>query len=211
MWCLTPVKKIEAGGDAMARFTNALDRVRIAAPCEADWDEMRGDERVRFCHRCSLNVYNLSAMTRRDAERLVTRTEGARLCVRFYRRADGTMLTRSCPVGLRALKRRASRITSATFAAIVSFLAGVGVTPKKAASPVAATQQNVIVVPPAPAPAEEEVMAIAGGMSYTSLDAPFVPAGILASGLFIIGYPLTRLRARREARRGEELHIWRDS
>jgi hypothetical protein len=192
----------------MARFTNALDRVRIAAPCEADWDEMRGDERVRFCHRCSLSVYNLSAMTSREAERLVTRTEGARLCVRFYCRKDGTMLTRSCPVGLRALKRRASRITSATFAAIVSFLAGVGVTPKNEASPVAAAQQNVIVVPPAPA---AETMAIAGGMSYTPLDAPFVPAGILASGLFIIGYPLMKLRARREAKRSRELHIWRDS
>jgi hypothetical protein len=195
----------------MARFTNALDRVRIAAPCEAEWDEMRGDELVRFCHRCSLNVYNLSAMKRREAERLVTRTEGARMCVRFYRRADGTMLTRSCPVGLRALKHRASLITSATFAAIVSFLAGVGVTPKKAASPVVAAQQNVVVIPPAPAAATEETMAMGGAMGYSPLDAPFVPAGILASGLFIIGYPLMRLRARREAKRSAELHIWRDS
>jgi hypothetical protein len=192
----------------MARFTNALDRVRIAAPCEAEWDEMRGDERVRFCQRCSLNVYNLSSMTRREAERLVTRTEGARLCVRFYRRKDGTMLTRSCPVGFRALKRRASRITSATFAAIVSFLAGVGVVPKKEASPIVATQQNLIAVPPVPATATEEMM---GGAMYEPLDTPFVPAGVLASGLFIVGYPLMKLRARREAKRREELHIWRNS
>jgi hypothetical protein len=195
----------------MARFTNALDRVRIAAPCEADWDEMRGDERVRFCQRCSLNVYNLSAMTRREAERLVTRTEGARLCVRFYRRKDGTMLTRSCPVGFRALKHRASRIAGATFATLISFLAGVGVAPKKDASPISATQQNVIAIPSATAPAAEEGMAMGGGLSYDPLDTPFVPAAILASGLFIIGYPLMRLRARREAKRSAELHIWRDS
>ena len=193
----------------MARFTNALDRVRIAAPCEADWDEMRGDERVRFCHRCSLNVYNLSAMTEREATRLVTRTEGARMCVRFYCRKDGTILTQSCPVGLRALKRRVSRITSATFAAIVSFLAGLGVAPKKEAIPVAAAQQNVIVS--LSAPPEEAVMAVAGGMSYHPLAAPYVPAGILASGVFIIGYPLMKIRARREAKRSEELHIWRNS
>jgi hypothetical protein len=190
----------------MARFTNVLDRVRVAAPCEADWDEMRGDERVRFCHRCSLNVYNLSAMTRREAEHLVTRTEGARTCVRFYRRADGTMLTRSCPVGLAALKRRASRITGATFAAIVSFLAGVGVTPKKEASPVAATQQNVIVIPPATDAPTEAFTLTEGAMRSD----PYVPAGILATGLFVVGYPLVKLRARREARRSEELHIWRD-
>ena len=195
----------------MARFTNALDRVRIAAPCEADWDEMRGDERVRFCQRCSLNVYNLSEMTSREAERLVTRTEGARLCVRFYCRKDGTMLTRSCPVGLRAIKRRASRITTAAFAAIISFLAGVGVTPKKDASTVAATQQNVIVIPPAPATEAEEGMAMAGAMSYDPIGSAVFPAGILASGLFIIGYPLMKLRARREAKMREELHIWRNS
>jgi hypothetical protein len=191
----------------MARFTNALDRVRVAAPCEADWDEMRGGERVRFCHRCSLNVYNLSAVTRREAERLVTRTEGGRLCVRFYRRRDGTMLTRSCPVGLRALKRRASLITGATFAAIVSFLAGVGVTPKGETSPAAAARQNVIAVPPAPADVAQGYTVVEGAMGYD----PFVPAGILASGLFIVGYPLMKLRARREAGRSKELYIWRDS
>jgi hypothetical protein len=191
----------------MARFTNALDRVRIAAPCEAGWDEMRGGERVRFCHRCSLNVYNLSAMTRREAERLVTRTEGARLCVRFYRRPDGTILTRSCPVGVTALKRRASLITSATFAAVVSFFAGVGVTPNKEVSPVAATEQNVVVTVPAPADVAQGYTLTEGMIG----PAPFVPAGILATGLFVIGYPLTKLRARREARRSAELHIWRNS
>ena len=192
----------------MARFTNALDRVRIAAPCEAEWDEMRGGERVRFCHRCSLNVYNLSAMTRREAERLVTRAEGARLCVRFYRRRDGTMMTQGCPVGLRAIKRRASRLASTTFAAIVSFLAGVGVTPTKEADAAAATRQNVIAIQPAPdAEAAQGYTMMEGAVRYD----PYVPAGILASGLFIVGYPLMKLRARREAMRGEELHIWRNS
>jgi hypothetical protein len=195
----------------MARFTNALDRVRIAAPCEAEWDEMRGDARVRFCQRCSLNVYNLSSMTRREAERLVTRTEGARMCVRFYRRSDGTMLTRSCPVGLSALKRRASRVTSATFAAIVSFLAGVGIAPTKKESPVVTPQQEVIVIPPAADGTTGEPMAMAGGMYYDPVVDPLVPAGILAGGLFIVGYPLMKLRARREAKRREELHIWRNS
>src|SRR3712207_9211258 len=92
--------------------TNPLARVRVAAPCPADWESMVGDERVRFCGRCSLNVYNLSGMTRREAEALITRREG-RLCVRFYRRADGTIITDNCPVGLRRLRRRMSRIRRA--------------------------------------------------------------------------------------------------
>src|SRR4030095_5299863 len=93
----------------MSQFTSPLDHVRIAAPCKADWDSMFGDERVRFCGQCNLNVYNLSEMTKSDAAVLVARTEG-RLCVRFYRRVDGSILTRNCPIGLRAIKRRLSRV-----------------------------------------------------------------------------------------------------
>src|ERR1041384_8135111 len=97
----------------MAKFTSPLEGVRVAAPCKADWGRMVGDERVRYCGQCSLHVYNLSGMTRREAEALVTSSEG-RLCVRYYRRADGTILTRNCPVGLSALKRRATHVATAT-------------------------------------------------------------------------------------------------
>src|SRR2546423_5481918 len=109
----------------MAKFTNPLDGVRVAAPCPADWERMVGDERMRYCGQCNLHVYNLSGMTRAEAEALITNAEG-RLCVRFYRRADGTVLTRNCPVGLRALKRRVSRTAGAMLSAVLAFRAGVG-------------------------------------------------------------------------------------
>ena len=109
----------------MPTYTNPLEQVRVAAPCPADWGKMVGDERVRYCDSCSLHVYNLSGMTRREAEALVTSTE-SRLCVRFYRRADGTILTRNCPTGLSALKRRAARAATATMTAVLGFFAGLG-------------------------------------------------------------------------------------
>src|SRR5919112_5448566 len=109
----------------MAKYTNPLDGVKVAAPCPADWGKMVGDERVRYCNRCELHVYNLSGMTRREAEALVTSSEG-RLCVRFYRRADGTILTRNCPKGLSALKRRAARAATATLTAVLGFFAALG-------------------------------------------------------------------------------------
>jgi hypothetical protein len=59
---------------------------------------MDGDGRVRFCRECNRNVYNLSAMTEREARRVVAEREG-RLCVRFYQRSDGTVLTSDCPIG----------------------------------------------------------------------------------------------------------------
>ena len=40
----------------MSNFTNPLDNIRIASPCSANWDEMFGDERKRFCGDCKLNV-----------------------------------------------------------------------------------------------------------------------------------------------------------
>jgi len=110
----------------MARFRNTLNHVRIATPCKADWDQMTGNERVRFCSQCTLNVYNLSGMTRADAESLIARTEG-RLCVRFYRRSDGSIITKDCPVGLRAIRRRMSNVAKAVSSAVMGLLAGLGV------------------------------------------------------------------------------------
>jgi hypothetical protein len=109
----------------MAKYTSPLDHVAVAAPCSADWDAMIGNDRARFCGQCRLNVYNLSGMTKREAEALIASSEG-RLCVRFYRRADGTILTENCPVGLRALKRRMSRVAGAVLSAVLSFFAGLG-------------------------------------------------------------------------------------
>jgi hypothetical protein len=109
----------------MARFSDPLSRVRVASPCSADWDSMIGNDRTRFCSQCELNVFNLSAMTRAEAEHLIANAE-TRLCVRFYRRRDGSIITQDCPVGLRRLKLRASRIRKAVAAALFGFFAGTG-------------------------------------------------------------------------------------
>jgi len=93
--------------------------IRIAAPCQASWEGMAGGERVRHCTLCSLNVYNVAEMTRDEVRELLVRTEG-RICARLYRRADGTLLTRDCPTGLRALRRRASRLAAALIAALLT-------------------------------------------------------------------------------------------
>jgi hypothetical protein len=86
---------------------------------------MEGDERARFCSECNKHVYNLSAMTERQAADLVWQTEG-RMCVRFYRRKDGTALTQDCPVGVWAWRRRL--ILGATAAAVLFLtLIGVGI------------------------------------------------------------------------------------
>jgi hypothetical protein len=97
-----------------------LDQIKIASPCSADWDRMEGDDRVRFCSECKKNVFNISAMTRRDAEALIQEKNGD-LCTRLYRRSDGTVLTEDCPVGLRVKIVRAKRRLGWAIAGALSF------------------------------------------------------------------------------------------
>src|SRR5258705_7055349 len=108
----------------MRNFTNPLDNIRVASPCSANWDEMFGDDRKRFCRDCKLNVYNLSGMTRSEAEALIMNAQG-RLCVRFYKRADGSIITQDCPVGWAKLKQRTRVYATAAFSLVMALLTGV--------------------------------------------------------------------------------------
>ena len=110
----------------MNEFTNALDNVKIASPCSQDWNQMIGGDRKRFCGDCKLNVYNLSGMTRTEAENLLANSEG-RFCVRFYRRADGSILTEDCPVGWAQVKRRVSKTAAACASLLFGLLTSTGI------------------------------------------------------------------------------------
>ena len=76
----------------MGQHKIKLSNVRVASPCSQKWEEMVGDDRLRFCSHCQLNVYNFSVMTKAEVESFLMKAEG-RICGRFYQRADGTMLT----------------------------------------------------------------------------------------------------------------------
>jgi len=82
-----------------------LEQIRIASPCDVPWDSMRGDDRVRFCGSCRQSVYNVEAMTRAEAERLIAAREG-RSCLQMRWRPDGTVVTADCWARLRAARRR---------------------------------------------------------------------------------------------------------
>jgi len=102
-----------------------LDRVRIASPCHVGWANMKGDDKVRFCERCRMHVYNLSGMTRAEAETLIRNREG-QMCVSIFRRLDGTVLTTDCPVGLN-LARRAAVKALGTVAVCASLMLSLAV------------------------------------------------------------------------------------
>lgn len=108
--------------DAKAKLRlPVLDNIRVATPCSADWAAMTGDERTRHCGSCSKNVYNLSSMTRDEAEALIVEKEG-NLCVRYFQRKDGTILTKDCSVGISQKRKR--RVIAAGAAALLAGGAG---------------------------------------------------------------------------------------
>lgn len=89
-----------------------ISKIKIATPCTADWNSMTGDEITRFCGQCRLNVYNISEMSTGEAAKLIRKKEG-NACLRLYRRADGTIITDNCPIGLRKLRARMRKVAAA--------------------------------------------------------------------------------------------------
>lgn len=113
-----------------------LDNLRVASPCTVDWEQMSGDDRVRACAQCQKKVYNLSELTREEAEALIVRTHGD-LCGRYYQRKDGTVLLKDCEVGVaRNRKRKAIAVGAAAF--LGGFGALLALAHRHQATPVAA-------------------------------------------------------------------------
>lgn len=156
-----------------------LENIRIASPCTASWDEMKGDDRVRFCGHCEKNVFNLSAMTRDEAEALILATN-AKICVRMYRRADGTVLTEDCPEGLK--KKRRKRLAAAL----------VGGTAVAAAATFAAMNRSETrVVQGGPMPMHTTTMPV----TTTPVATPPVDPHVSVTGQMALGEPVPMMGA----------------
>jgi hypothetical protein len=82
--------------------------LKISSPCPMRWESLAGDDRIRYCGRCRLNVYNLAEMSRDEVEGIVRTTRG-RLCGRLYLRGDRTATLRDCPGGRGRLVGRGIR------------------------------------------------------------------------------------------------------
>jgi hypothetical protein len=114
----------------------ALESIQIAKPCRADWNAMVGDNRARHCRSCDKNVYNLSAMSRAQAQRLILENEG-HLCIQLHRRADGTVISSDCPVGISPVKKPSKWLSKALGGLVAAILSIFGIANSRAAEPAA--------------------------------------------------------------------------
>jgi MYXO-CTERM domain-containing protein len=97
-----------------------LRTIAVHTPCRVSWDGMTGSDAVRHCGSCSSNVYNLSAMTEHDAEALLARAES--VCIRYYYRPDGTLVTTNCGEVPRRAPSAAAAGIAATLATSAAFV-----------------------------------------------------------------------------------------
>lgn len=100
-----------------AKKHSFIHDIKIASPCPADWNTMTGDDCQRFCGQCQLNVYNIAEMTMDDAEILISESEG-KVCLRLFRRKDGTVITKDCPKGVAAVRAKMVKMWCAATALI---------------------------------------------------------------------------------------------
>jgi len=95
-----------------------VNSLRVGKPCPVPWESMTGDERVRKCDSCQLSIFNIESMSSDEVKQLVLQRNG-RLCIRLYRRADGTVATKDCPVGLVQHRKRIGRYAGAALGTIL--------------------------------------------------------------------------------------------
>jgi hypothetical protein len=100
-----------------------FEDIKIASPCPVTWDSMArtSDEAKRFCGDCRKHVYSIDKMNASDARALIanaTQPESS-VCVQLYRRADGTIITDDCPVGLRRIRKSWRQLQSAVASALL--------------------------------------------------------------------------------------------
>jgi|GEM_PF-1544637 len=194
---LAPTARVVVDELAHIRRELAVDRspaielrnLRIGFACQQRWEDMIGEERVRACAGCDRPVFDLSAMTRAEAERLLA-TRDLTPCVRFYRRPDGTVMTSDCPSGERRERRRLAVVAS-------SIAAGAAIaTPSSArAEPAPVTEDSTAT------PVEDSPDASDPAAQHTVIDREYV-MGIPIPSRFEMGavavFPEPRERPRIE-------------
>lgn len=78
----------------MEDLQDLMRSARIEAPCGVNWEEMTGDDRVRMCGKCDLEVINTLYLSDQELLDALERVKkGDRVCMRLFRRADGTFIT----------------------------------------------------------------------------------------------------------------------
>ena len=150
------------------------ESLKISEPCSAEWGQMAGNRRVRFCAHCSLHVHNLSEITPTEALELVRRS-GGRLCLRIERDPGGVPRTRTLAEPLYRIRRRASGLAASAFGAVLT-LCSTAAAQEPAQEPAPQQQQDTRDARPA---VEDPVPVDGGTVVADTSDVQSATAGVV--------------------------------
>lgn len=153
-----------------------LRRISIEKPCSASWEQMTGNDQVRFCGHCELSVTQVSKLSRAKAVKLVKQSKG-RLCLRIERTPLGDIVTRPSVQKLYSISRRASRIAAGAFTAVLSLSTAAYAQSSGTAAP--ADERPVIEQPLNDAPEDPPIdipMPLGGAIAMVRYEQPLVRA-----------------------------------
>lgn len=71
--------------------------LRIHTPCPMSWDDLKGDDKKRFCSQCSLHVLDAAHLSQGEAQALVANAT-ARVCMRMQLDSSGAPIFRDSEV-----------------------------------------------------------------------------------------------------------------
>lgn len=118
----------------MTTKNSLLGQLSIPSPCSADWSDLVGDARRRYCEQCDKNVYDFSKMTATEVAALLATLQGS-VCARITWQTDGSVLTEEPLPKLPVARRRASPFASVAVSTLITITASpVGRPPAQAAS-----------------------------------------------------------------------------
>lgn len=96
---------------------DVINAIEVKSPCSESWDEMTGNDQIRFCSHCAKSVNNISEMKRKEALRLIRRSEG-RICIRYIK--DPKTSRPLYSENLYKIARRASGLAAGVMTASIS-------------------------------------------------------------------------------------------
>lgn len=96
----------------------AVESIVITSPCSVGWENMTGDDKIRFCGQCKKRVHNLSTLPPNEVAQVISKIKKKeRACVLMYRRPDGSVIMDNCPIVLRRARDRIRAVYVATLLA----------------------------------------------------------------------------------------------
>ncbi len=99
-----------------------IENYKTATPCSSTWEGSDPKERVRFCQKCQLQVYDFTGLQQPEADELIFKREN-RKDAPLFKRQDGKFLTSDCPAALRA--KRSTIIAMVAGGAVVACIIAV--------------------------------------------------------------------------------------